>query len=91
MKKSFLDDKWFIFLFFLPPNMTIGIWSEKSAYTCNMLDLRIDLCLLDIYRLSIKVLTVMFVLPVVAMRVVMVMVGTKPLFKNVQGRSCVFL
>ena len=64
----------FLFLFFLPTNMKIGKWSEKSAY--KIPDLRMGLCLLDVYRLSIKVLTVLFVLPpVVAMRVGKVMVG----------------
>ena len=62
--------------------MKIGKWSDKSAY--KIPDLRMGLCLLDIHRLSIKVLTVLFVLQVVAMRVGKVMVGTKPLFKNIR-------
>ena len=78
----------FFFLLFLLTNMKIGKWSEKSAY--KIPDLRMGLCLLDIYRSSIKVLTVLFVLPVVAMRVGKIMISTKPLFKNVQRRSRVF-
>ena len=40
------------FILFLPTNMRIGKWSEKSAY--KIPDLRMGLCLLDIYIYSIN-------------------------------------